>query len=51
MARNKNTEPQRRAEIPLERLRTLGDPALRQQTKIVTVFDARMKSWRPSCWM
>jgi peptide deformylase len=42
MAHNKNTEQKRRAEIPLERLRTLGDPALRQPTKIVTVFDARM---------
>jgi len=28
---------------PLERLRMFGDPALRQQTKIVTVFDARLE--------
>lgn len=30
-------------EAPLERLRTLGDPALRQQTHPVTVFDSRLE--------
>ncbi len=30
-------------EAPLERLRTLGDPALRQRTNVVTVFDARLQ--------
>jgi peptide deformylase len=30
-------------QAPLERLRTLGDPALRQQTNVVTVFDARLE--------
>jgi peptide deformylase len=30
-------------ETPLEHLRTLGDPVLRQQTRPVTVFDARLQ--------
>ena len=29
--------------VPLEQIRTVGDPVLRQQTKPVTVFDSRLK--------
>jgi peptide deformylase len=43
MARKKDQQGQRRGEAPLERLRTFGDPALRQQTKVVTVFDDRLE--------
>jgi len=42
MARKDESQPERRGEAPLERLRTLGDPALREQTRSVTVFDARL---------
>jgi peptide deformylase len=42
MARKDDSKRQRREGAPLERLRTLGDPALRQQTNKVTVFDARL---------
>ena len=31
------------ADAPLERLRTFGDPTLRQTTHVVTVFDPRLK--------
>lgn len=31
------------AEAPLERIRTVGDPVLRQQTRPVTVFDSRLE--------
>jgi peptide deformylase len=43
MARKNEANRQRRGEAPLERLRTLGDPALRQQTNVVTAFDARLE--------
>jgi peptide deformylase len=43
MAREDQSHQQRSGEAPLERLRTLGDPALRQRTNIVTVFDARLE--------
>lgn len=43
MARKDQSQRQRQGEAPLERLRTLGDPALRQQTNIVTIFDARLE--------
>lgn len=42
MARKDRSSKQRGAEVPLERLRTLGDPTLRQPTKMVTVFDPRL---------
>jgi peptide deformylase len=42
MAR-KNDKRRSSGQAPLERLRTLGDPALRQQTNVVTVFDARLE--------
>ncbi|MBN1321843.1 MAG: peptide deformylase [Thermoleophilia bacterium] len=32
-----------RKDAPLEQIRTVGDPVLRQQTKPVTVFDARLE--------
>ena len=43
MARKSDQRREPSGEAPLERLRTFGDPALRQQTKIVTVFDARLE--------
>jgi peptide deformylase len=43
MARKDQSQRQRQGQAPLERLRTLGDPALRQQTNIVTVFDGRLE--------
>jgi peptide deformylase len=43
MARKNRIQKQRGADVPLERLRTLGDPTLRQQTKPVSVFDARLQ--------
>lgn len=43
MAGKDRTQRQRRAEVPLDRVRTLGDPTLRQQTHEVTVFDSRVE--------
>jgi peptide deformylase len=43
MARKDRSQKQGRAEVPLDRLRILGDPALRQPTKAVTVFDSRLE--------
>jgi peptide deformylase len=43
MARKNDQHRQHGTEAPLERLRTFGDPALRQPTKIVTVFDERLQ--------
>ncbi len=43
MARKNDPYRQSGDEAPLERLRTLGDPALRQQTHLVTVFDSRLE--------
>jgi peptide deformylase len=43
MARNDRSPKVRRAQVPLDRLRTLGDPTLRQPTNQVTVFDSRLK--------
>jgi peptide deformylase len=43
MARKKDSKDKHSRGAPLERLRTLGDPALRQQTKPVTVFDGRLE--------
>jgi peptide deformylase len=43
MARKERSQKQRGVAVPLERLRTLGDPALRQQTHEVTVFDTRLE--------
>jgi peptide deformylase len=42
MARKDDSRRQRGGGVPLERLRTLGDPALRQPTNKVTIFDARL---------
>jgi len=42
MAR-KDRQKQRTPSIPLERLRTFGDPALKQPTNVVTVFDSRLE--------
>ncbi len=41
MARKDKQKP-RRGAVPLERLRTFGDPALKQQANPVTVFDSRL---------
>jgi len=38
-----NTRPAPARETPLERLYTFGDPTLRQPTRPVTVFDARLE--------
>lgn len=43
MARKTAQHRQGSGQVPLERLRTLGDPALRQQTHVVTVFDSRLE--------
>ena len=43
MARKDRSPKQRGAEVPLERLRTLGDPTLRQPTNVVTIFDSRLE--------
>ena len=43
MARKNGRHRHSGGEAPLERLRTLGDPALRQQTHAVTVFDSRLE--------
>jgi peptide deformylase len=43
MARKGRSQKQGSGQAPLERLRTLGDPALRQQTNVVTVFDSRLE--------
>jgi peptide deformylase len=43
MARKKDQDRSTGGGAPLERLRTLGDPALRQPTKPVTLFDARLE--------
>ena len=42
MARKDRSQRSRR-NVPLERLRTLGDPALRAQTREITEFDERLK--------
>ena len=42
MARKESSQ-KRRADVTLERLRTFGDPTLRQSTHVVTVFDSRLK--------
>jgi peptide deformylase len=43
MARKDRSPKLRRGQVPLDRLRTLGDPTLRQPTKVVTVFDSRLE--------
>jgi peptide deformylase len=43
MARKERSSRFRRAHVPLERLRVLGDPELRSQTNEVIVFDARLQ--------
>ena len=43
MARKERQTKQRQAEVSLERVRTLGDPTLRQQTHEITVFDSRVE--------
>ena len=43
MARKDRLHKSRRAGASLERLRTIGDPALRSQTSDITVFDARLE--------
>jgi peptide deformylase len=43
MAHKDRSSKSGRAQVPLERLRMLGDPALRAQTKEVSVFDARLE--------
>ncbi len=43
MARRDKAQDQHGGQTPLERLRTLGDPTLRQQTKLVTAFDTRLE--------
>ena len=43
MARKDLSQKQRLTEVPLERLRTFGDPTLKQPTNVVTVFDSRLE--------
>jgi peptide deformylase len=43
MAREDRPQSQQQGGAPLIRLRTLGDPTLRQQTNTVTVFDSRLE--------
>lgn len=43
MARKDRSQKQRRSQAPLERVRILGDPALRRQTDVVADFDARLE--------
>jgi peptide deformylase len=43
MARKDRSQKQRPGDVPLERLRTFGDPTLRQPTNEVTVFDSRLE--------
>ena len=43
MAR-KDRSQKRLEDAPLERLRTFGDPTLRQSTNVVTAFDSRLKN-------
>ncbi len=42
MARRER-EKEQSPQVPLERLRTFGDPALRQQTHAITAFDSRLE--------
>jgi peptide deformylase len=43
MARKDRSQKQRGSHAPLERVRILGDPALRRQTDVVADFDARLE--------
>jgi peptide deformylase len=43
MARKDRSQKLSRGQVSLERLRTLGDPTLRQPTNVVTVFDSRLE--------
>ena len=42
-AKRASSKTQTDKAVPLAQIRTLGDPVLRQQTKPVTAFDARLK--------
>ena len=43
MANNERTKPKSSGTAPLERLRTFGDPVLKQPTLTVTEFDSRLE--------